>query len=126
MTSSAFDELGGEPALRAIIDDFVDRCFDDMMIGFMFQRASRERVKEFEYQHAAEQLGGPMRYKGRALRSAHARHRIQGGQFMRRLQILRETLDAHGVPTAIRDRWLAHHESLRGEITNQPGSSCRG
>jgi hypothetical protein len=35
----------------------VDRTFDDMMIGFFFARASRERVKEFEYQHAAAFLG---------------------------------------------------------------------
>ena len=121
---SAFDDIGGEPALRAIVDDFVDRCFDDMMIGFLFRRAGRDRVKAFEYEHAAEHLGADVRYRGRALRDAHAKHRILGGQFMRRLQILRETLDDHCVPPAIRDAWLAHHEALRGEVTKQPGSTC--
>ena len=121
---SDFERIGAE-SLRAIIDDFVNRCFDDLMIGFMFQRANRERIKKFEYQHAATFLGSPDEYEGRDLRKAHAAHRVNGGQFMRRLQILRETLDAHQVPTEVRDRWLAHHESLRGEITDQPGSSCR-
>jgi hypothetical protein len=27
---SLFEQLGGEPKLRAIVDDFVDRCFDDV------------------------------------------------------------------------------------------------
>ena len=49
---SDFERLGGEPVLRRVIDTFVDRCFDDMMIGFHFRAADRERVKRFEYQHA--------------------------------------------------------------------------
>jgi hemoglobin len=119
-----FETIGGEPALRAIIDDFVDACFDDVMIGFLFQRASRERIKRFEYEHAAEQLGAGIDYGGRPLDQAHARHRIFGGQFDRRLAILRQTLERHAVPEAIRDRWLAHHESLRALITADRPGEC--
>ncbi|HEY8428349.1 MAG TPA: group 1 truncated hemoglobin [Sandaracinaceae bacterium] len=124
MGASAFERIG-EAKLRAIIDDFVDRMFDDIMIGFMFRRASRERIKEMEYQHAAEHLGGPVRYRGRPLREAHAPHRIMGGQFARRSKILSDVLVAHGVPDDIREAWLAHVESLRGEITADRGSECR-
>ena len=53
---SDFERIGGEGALRPLIDDFVDGCFDDMMIGFLFPRNKRARVKEFEYEHAAEHL----------------------------------------------------------------------
>ncbi|MFW6067069.1 MAG: group I truncated hemoglobin [Myxococcota bacterium] len=122
---SWFDDIGGEPALRAIVDDFIDRCFDDVMIGFMFRRASRERVKRFEYEHAAELLGAPLRYGGRPLEEAHRRHRILGGQFDRRLQILRETLQDHEVPDVIREAWLAHQQSLRARVTSDPDSNCR-
>tara|TARA_B100001750_G_scaffold230709_1_gene227391 strand:- start:1030 stop:1494 length:465 start_codon:yes stop_codon:yes gene_type:complete len=117
-----FEEMGGEEQLRTVIDAFVDACFDDVMIGFLFQRASRERVKRFEYEHAAQHLGAGVVYGGRPMAEAHARHRIFGGQFDRRLQILRRTLDRHGVPERIRDRWLALHERLRPAITgNGPG-----
>lgn len=125
MSASAFERIGGEPELRAIIDEFVDRMFDDVMIGFFFRRASRERIKEMEYQHAAEHLGGPVRYGGRPLREAHAPHRIMGGQFARRATILRDVLSAHGVPEDVRAEWLAHVESLRDQITGDPGSECR-
>ncbi len=121
-----FETIGGEPALREIIDSFVDACFDDVMIGFMFQKASRERVKRFEYEHAAEHLGAGVTYGGRPLGDAHARHKIFGGQFDRRLTILRRTLERHGVPAEIRDAWLAHHEGLREVITRDRPGECVG
>lgn len=123
---SRFEELGGEPKLRAIVDDFVDRCFDDTMIGFLFARADRDRIKRFEYQHAAEHLGGPVVYEGRPLDQAHRPHKIFGGQFARRRQILIETLNDHRVPKSVLDAWIAHQESLRGLITKDADSNCRG
>jgi hemoglobin len=122
---SYFERLGGEPSLRAIVDDFVDRAFDDIMIGFLFQNADRARVKQFEYQHASEFLGGPDRYVGRPLRQAHAAHPIMGGHFSRRLQLLRNVFAAHAVPADIADAWLAHNLALRDEITGQDPAECR-
>jgi hemoglobin len=121
---SYFEELGGEEKLRAIIDEFVDRLFDDLMIGFFFAKANRERIKRFEYQHAAEFLGAPVKYEGRPLAVAHRAHRIMGGQFLRRKEILRQTLLKHEVPEHIIDAWLAHVESLRPLITSDPGGEC--
>src|SRR5262245_61467986 len=123
-TPSPYDRLGGEPALRVIIADFVDRVFADIMIGFFFRNADRRRIKELEFQHAAEHLGAPLRYRGRPLDAAHAGHKIMGGQFARRKELLRLTLVDHAVPQDIIDGWLAHTESLRPLITAQPGSQC--
>lgn len=122
--ASMYEQLGGEPALRAIIADFVGRLFDDIMIGFFFRSVDRRRLEELEFQHAAEHLGGPFRYEGRPLQEAHRAHRIMGGQFARRQQILRQTLVKHSVPDAIIAAWLAHTESLRGQVTTDPDSQC--
>lgn len=119
--ASGWDRIGGEPALRAIVDDFVARMFADPMIGFFFRDATQKRIAELEYQHAAEWLGGPVKYKGRPLDQAHAKHRIQGGQFDRRREILRQTLLRHGVPDDLVTAWLAHVDSLRAQIT---GADC--
>lgn len=124
MSRSLYEQLGGEPALRAIIDDFVDRVFDDLMIGFMFKDVSKKRLKELEFQHAAELLGGPVAYRGRPLDRAHAKHRIMGGQFARRSQILRNVLAAHEAPEPVREAWLAHVESLRPLVTADPEGQC--
>ncbi|HEX9445819.1 MAG TPA: group 1 truncated hemoglobin [Candidatus Binatia bacterium] len=124
MPQTLFEQIGGEPKLREIIDAFIDRVFADRMIGFFFRNADKNRIKEMEYQLTAEFLGGPVEYRGRPLAAAHAKHPIMGGQFARRLKILQETLDRFQVAPAVRDAWLAHNESLRALITANPGSDC--
>ena len=94
------------------------------MIGFFFRHADKDRLKEMEFQLTAEFLGADIEYRGRPLDEVHAKHPIMGGQFARRLQILRETLDAFRVPEPIREAWIAHTESLRPLITRDPGSDC--
>jgi len=123
---SDYDQIGGEAALRKIINDFVGSVFEDVMIGFFFRRASRDRIEEMEYQHAAQFLGGPVVYSGRPLAEAHKAHPIMGGQFARRKQLLKEALSRHHVPLEIAEKWLAHTESLREQITGDPGDECLG
>jgi hemoglobin len=124
MASTLFEDLGGERALRPIIDRFVDRVFDDVMIGFFFRNARRERVKAKEYEFAAKHLGAEIEYTGRPLDEAHRAHPIMGGQFARRLMILKETLEAAQVPEHVKQHWLAHTESLRPLITADSGREC--
>ena len=126
MEPSAFERVGGEAGLRAIIDDFVQRTTADVMIGFFFARVNRQRLAEMEYQHAAEHLGGGVPYAGRTMQEAHGAHRIMGGHFARRREILRQTLVAHGVPDDVQAAWLAHVDALRPQITPDRGSECAG
>ncbi len=119
-----FEAVGGEPALRDIIDHFVDRLFEDVMIGYLFRAADRQRVKAKEYEFAARQLGAPVAYSGRQIPDAHRAHRITGGQFMRRLQILKETLHRFQVPPSVSEHWIAHTLSLQSEITNNALDEC--
>ena len=119
-----FDLAGGEPGLRRVVERFVDRVFDDVMIGYLFRAADRARVKQKEFEHAAEQLGGPVSYTGRPLAAAHGPHRIRGGQFMRRIQILRETFRELDVPSAVADAIIENNLSLREQITSDDDGVC--
>jgi hemoglobin len=121
---SLYEELGGETALRRIVDRFVDRMFDDMMIGYLFRAARRERVKDKEFEHAAEHLGAGIAYTGKPLADAHRPHAIRGGQFMRRLRILETTLDELGAPERVKAHWLARTLELRPLITADEGGVC--
>jgi hemoglobin len=124
MDQSLFDKLGGESRLRKIIDTFIDRVFEDRMIGFFFRNADRGRIKELEYQLTASFLGADIEYRGRPLGKVHANHPIMGGHFDRRRQILSETLDFYEVPPAIKAVILQHTDALRSEITPETGSDC--
>lgn len=121
---SLFDELGGERVLAAIVARFVDRMCDDTMIGFFFRNVDRARLARLEYEHAAAHLGADVAYTGRPLDKAHARHPIMGGQFMRRLQILKDTLEEFGVPPRVREHWIAHTLGQRHLITRDEAGQC--
>lgn len=125
-TQNLYEALGGESALRAVINRFVDLMFEDLMIGFFFRNADRARIKEMEFQLAAQMLGGPVRYHGKPLTSAHRPHRIMGGQFNRRTQILKDVMATEGVPDQVRTAWLGHVEALRAQITGDASGECIG
>lgn len=124
MGSTLYEQIGGESKVRAIIELFVDRMVDDVMIGFFFRGVNVRRLKELEFQHAAAFLGGPQVYHGRAMGEAHGPHAIQGGQFARRLHMLRQLLQEQQVPAAIVDAWIGHQESLRAQITRAADNGC--
>lgn len=121
---SLFERLGGEARLRAIIDVFVDRVMDDVMIGFFFRKVDRGALKRREYEFAAAHLGAGTPYGGRPLDEAHAPHPIMGGQFNRRMKLLERTLADLNVPEEIAREWLAHNERMRPLITRDPSNLC--
>ena len=124
MDQTFFEQLGGEPKLRAIINTFIDRVFADRMIGFFFRNADRQRIKDMEYQLAAHFLGAQVEYQGRPLDQVHAKHPIMGGHFDRRRQILKETLEVYRVAEPIKAAWLKHSDKLRPLITPDQDSAC--
>jgi len=123
--SALFDRIG-PTALRAVITDFYGRVFPDVMIGFMFQGKDRRHLIDREYELTAALLGAPgVTYTGRPMRVAHAQHTIFGGQFERRLQLLRETLRDHAVDPEVQQAWIDHQLALRSQITRDQGSECK-
>jgi len=110
-----FDQLG-EAKLRAVITDFYDRVFADVMIGYMFARADKARLIEKELELTARFLGAPTRYTGEPMREVHAKHRIAQGQFDRRLQILKNTLRDHAIDAAVVQAWVDHQLALREQV----------
>jgi hemoglobin len=120
-----WNQIGGD-TLRAVLADFYDRVFTDVMIGFMFDGKNKQQLIQREWEFTAGFLGAPnITYSGRPMRTAHAQHTIFGGHFERRLQILRETLADHHVPAAVQDAWIGHTQALRAQITSDQGSECK-
>lgn len=110
--------------MRSAIEEFYDRLFDDVMIGFMFRGKDKARLVEREFELVGEHLGGPVTYRGRPIGEVHARLPIMGGHFERRLKILEDLLRERGVPDPVRDAWLEHTRALRPVVTADAGSEC--
>jgi hemoglobin len=119
-----FEKIGAEK-LRAVIADFYDRVFTDVMIGFLFEGKSKQTLIQREYEFTAGFLGADIKYTGRPMRAAHASSPIFGGHFERRLQILRETMHDHAVDPDVEKAWMDHSYALRAQITSDKGSECK-
>jgi hemoglobin len=120
-----YAKIGGDK-LREVITDFYARVFPDVMIGFMFAGKDKQRLIDKEWELAATFLGAPdVKYTGRPIRTAHANVAIFGGQFERRLQILRETMRDHHVDPDVQRVWIEHTQALRSQVTRDQGSECK-
>jgi truncated hemoglobin YjbI len=119
---TAFERAGGEPVVRAIVERFVDRQFDDRIIGFFFAGKDRARVVAHEYEHAAASLGAPVAYTGRPIPALHRPLRINAGQFRRRLALLRQEIEREGLPADIVETWLGAQRRMERAITD--GTDC--
>lgn len=112
-----YDRIGSD-GLRAVVTDFYDRVFADVMIGYMFEGKDRQRLIDKEIELTARFLGGDVAYTGKSMRAAHAALQIFGGQFDRRLQILRNTLRERAVDPEVAQAWIDHQLALRDQITD--------
>ena len=61
-------------------------------------------------------LGGPNRYEGKSIREAHSALPLLAGHFDRRHTLLKQALEQHHVPAAVRDEWLRVDASLRTSV----------
>jgi truncated hemoglobin YjbI len=120
-----YDEAGGEAAIHQILSTFYDAVFNDVMIGFHFVKADKNRLIRVETQMTCIALGAThIKYEGKPIQKAHAPHPILGGQFERRLQLLRDAMEVHNLPNTVREAWIAHNEKLRPLVTADKGSDC--
>jgi hemoglobin len=117
---SLFDRIGAEE-LRAVVTDFYDRVFADVMIGYMFEGKDRQRLIDMECELTGRFLGGAVRYSGKRMVEVHRPLQIFGGHFDRRLQILKNTLRDHQVDPAVVEAWIEHQLALRDQVV---ASAC--
>ena len=114
--TTLYEDLGGEPALRAILVSLYDKLFADMMVGFLFAGHDKAQLVEHQVWFTAKFLGGPSRYTGRSLPDAHASLPLLSGHFDRRHHLLRLTLEEHNAPPHVAAEWLRIDQSLKTAV----------
>ena len=125
MAPALWELAGGRAAIRAVLADFYDHVFADVMIGYLFRDADETRLIEKELELTLGALGADdVTYTGRPIRAVHGRLPIMGGHFMRRRKLLADAIERAGLPAAVRDAWLAHTDALRADVTPDASGEC--
>jgi hemoglobin len=113
-----YEQIGGEPAVRAVLQTLYDQLFVDPIVGFLFEGKDKARLVEQQLAFTCRFLGGPQRYTGKPLPEAHAALPILPGHFDRRRRLLVLALEEHRVPAEVQQAWLAIDLGLRASTCN--------
>jgi len=98
MNKSLYERLGGKKSITAVVDEFVGRVAADNRInGFFKQTASDpKRLAKFKMNlidQICQASGGPCKYKGKDMKTAHAGMGITNADFTALVEDLVAALD---------------------------------
>ena len=119
-TDALYTELGGQPGLVALIDDFMPRLLADARMNPFFKDVDQAHVKDQLVSQFCEVSGGPCRHKGPDMKKAHAGFDINRAHFNALVEVLQNSMDARGIPFAAQNRLLARLAPMHREIVNTP------
>ena len=114
--TSLYDAIGGEPAVRAVLQSLYDKLFDDPIVGFLFQGKDKQHIVVQQLAFTCHFLGGPQEYEGRPLPAVHSALPLLPGHFDRRHRLLAQVLDEQRVADEVKRVWLRIDETLRPSI----------
>jgi len=120
-----YERIGGEATIVKVVDDLIARAMADPNVDFTRQGTTRPwqptpeklaQLKKRLVQFLGTATGGPQRYEGEDLRTAHRGMRITAPQFRAFAKDLSASIDAAGVQEKERKELLEIMESTRGTI----------
>jgi hemoglobin len=120
-SKSLFERLGGSSGIEGIVEEVASRHLDNPVIGARFRPYLEEPGKLDELKvHLARFLelgsGGPQRYTGRDMKSAHKGMNISPAEYMAAVDDIVAALEKVGVDEQSRKDVLAITWSLKDEI----------
>jgi hemoglobin len=111
-----FERLGGTGAVTAVVEDFSARCAKDARINAKFARTDIPRLRSMLIDQVSEATGGPGKYGGRDMKTAHTDMGVTTGEFNALVEDLVATLTKFGVGKREQDELLGILGPLKSDI----------
>ena len=114
-----YRQLGGQPGLVRLADDFMQRLLADPRMNPFFKDTD---AKEFKAQLAAqfcEVSGGPCKRQGKDMKTVHDGQDITKSNLNALVEVLQQSMDAQGIPFTAQNRLLAKLAPMHREIINK-------
>jgi len=126
---SLYERLGGEPAITAVVEDFVGRAAANPKVNFFrdgkYKGTDVPRLKRLLVEFIGSATGGPQKYTGRDMKQVHKGMKITNAEFDAIAADLAASLDKFKVPAKEKNELLTIVGTTRKdivEVTSQPGS----
>jgi hemoglobin len=124
--NTIYDEIGGAPAVTAVVEGLYQRLVEDPDLGSYFEGRDLARLKAHQRALVTVALGGMSEeYHGRMMHPAHAGLGITHEDFDRVLDHLLAVLGDAGVPEVTSAKILAILQPLRADVVQSPVAAVR-
>ena len=123
--SALYQALGERPGIESMVRDLLHRIVRDERIASQFQGIDVQRFHRNLSDQLCELSGGPCRYEGESMPSAHAGMGITETQFNAVTEHLIRAMESEDVPTWAQNRLLAQLVTLHGDIVDVPREPLR-
>jgi len=114
-----YDRLGGQPAIVAVVDDFVANIAADAKINARFARTDIPKLKQNLVNQLCQATGGPCRYTGKDMVAAHRGMNIAKDEFNAMGADMLKTLEKFKVPEQEKSEVMAALGSMQGDIVGK-------
>jgi hemoglobin len=124
-----YERMGGEPVVRAVVDDLVTRAASDPALnfarkghgdGWQATPESLDHLKHGLVTYLTTTAGGPLQYRGSDMVSAHRGMAISNAEFDAFVRHLAAALDANHVATREREELVRAVGTTRSAIVEAP------
>jgi hemoglobin len=121
---SLYDRLGGKKSIAAVVDEFVGRVAGDKRINAFFAATAGDpaRLKTFKgnlVDQICQASGGPCKYKGKDMKTAHMGMGIASGDFDALVEDLVAALDKFKVGAHEKDQLLGALAPMKSDIVEK-------
>ena len=114
--TSLYDRLGGKDAIKAVVDELVIITASDARINKKFARSNIDRLKFNLVEFICAATGGPCKYTGRDMKTAHKNMGVTEGEFNALVENLVAALDKFNVGENEKEELLAILGSTKSQI----------
>ena len=120
---SLYNRLGGQPAIEAVVKDFAGKVLADKRINKKFARSDAPRLVKNLTDFVCVATGGPCKYTGQDMKTAHKKMAVTTGEFNALAEDLTATLNQFKVPQKERDELLGAIAPLAKDIVEKKNNS---
>ncbi|MFY9558578.1 MAG: group 1 truncated hemoglobin [Blastocatellia bacterium] len=121
---SLYSRLGGKTAITAVVDQFVTNCATDTRINKFFADTAKDKKRLAKFKkNLVDQIcqasGGPCKYKGKDMKTAHKGMSITDADFNALVEDLVKALDKFNVGATEKNELLGALGPMKGDIVGQ-------
>ena len=117
--NSLFDDLGGQPGIDSIVDNFVVDMQHNQAVSPHFEDSNMTRFRDKFSEHLCQLSGGPCNYSGDTMLQIHQGMNINEAQFNKVVELMIDAMDEANVAIGPRNRLLALLAPARPDIIYQ-------